>query len=184
MRIDRSQWIVSGSIVAMIAVFSVGVWFPESRNLAEYNERIVQAQEELGPSFYEPAMMNKRMNEVETLKEKADSSARFVPERSELASVLRSLTHAVESQGVQDQMFQTREAKEYKHYVEMPLQLEFEDTFAAVYGVLEQIESLPRLVRVETINLRMLDRENVQQAAPVMQASLRLSSFYTGREEK
>lgn len=181
---DRSQWIVLGSIGLLSAVFSLAVWLPESRKLAGYEDRIVAAQEELGPSFFEPAMMGKRVNEVESLKEEISSSARFVPQRSELASVLRSLTQAVESGGVTNQSIQTRESKQYKHYAELPISLEFEDTFSAAYGVLEQIESLPRLVRVDALSLRVLDRDDAPRLTPVMQASLRLSSFYTGGEEK
>lgn len=183
MQNDKSQWIMIGTIVAITAAFTLGVWLPESRKLAGYQERITQAQEELGPSFLEPALMGERVSEVEALKDELNSSARCVPNRAELASVLRSLTEAVESQGATDQSFQTRETKQYKHYSELPLSLEFEDTFAAAYGVLQQIESLPRLVRVDAINLRVMDRDDAQQSAPVMQASLRLSSFYTGQEE-
>lgn len=183
MQNDKSQWIMIGSIAAITAAFTLGVWLPESRKHAGYQERITQAQEELGPSFFEPALMDERVSEVEALKDELNSSARYVPNRSELASVLRSLTEAVESQGVSDQSFQTRETKRHKHYSELPLSLEFEDTFKASYGVLRQIESLPRLVRVDAVNLRVLDRDGPEQSAPVMQASLRLSSFYTGQEE-
>jgi len=181
---NKSQWIVFGLIAVLVAVFSLGVWLPESRKLAGYQERIVTAQEQLGPSFFEPAMMDKRMTEVQALKDEISSSARYVPERSELAPVLRALTEAVESRGVDNQRFQARESKHYKHYAELPLSLEFEDTFDVVYGVLQEIESLPRLVRLEAMSLRVLDRDRKQEISPVMQASLRLNSFYTAREEK
>ena len=184
MQNDKSQWIVIGVIVAMTAAFTLAVWLPESRKQAGYQERIAQAEQELGPSFFEPAMVDERVTEVEALKDELNSSTRSVPVRPELASVLRSLTKAVESQGVADQRFQTRETKRHKHYSELPLSLEFEDTFEASYGVLRQIETLPRLVRVNAMNLRVLDRDDAESAAPVMQASLRLSSFYTGGEEE
>ncbi|MEM1381887.1 MAG: type 4a pilus biogenesis protein PilO [Pseudomonadota bacterium] len=183
MQNDKSQWIVISVIATMTAAFTLGVWLPESRKQAGYQERITQAQEQLGPSFFDPAMVDQRVSEVEALKDELASSARSVPTRPELASVLRSLTQAVESQGVSDQRFQTRENKRYKHYAELPLSMEFEDTFAACYGVLRQVETLPRLVRVDALNLRVLDREHSASAAPVMQASLRLSSFYTGGED-
>lgn len=184
MQNDKSQWIVIGSIAAMTAAFTLGVWLPENRKIAGYQERITAAQEQLGPSFFEPGMMDERMQEVEKLKEELKSSARYVPEQPELASVLKSLTKAVESQGVSEQRFQTREAKTYKHYTELPLSLEFEDTFASSYGVLQEIEALPRLVRVDALNLRVLDRDGPDLAAPLMQASMRLSSFYTDGEER
>lgn len=184
MQNDKSQWIVIGSIVAMSAAFTLGVWLPENRKLAVYQERIVEAQDELGPSFFEPAMMDRRVNEVETLKNQLNSSTRLVPSQPELASVLRSLTEAVEAEGVNEQSFETREIKQYKHYAELPLTLEFGDSFAASYGVLKQIESLPRLVRVDAISLRVLDRDIKKNTSPMMQATLRLSSFYTGQEGK
>lgn len=184
MQNNQSQYVVIGVIAVITGAFALGVWLPESKKLKGYQQRIVGAQEELGPSFFEPAMMDERVSEVEALKEELHSSTRFVPDGPELASVLRSLTESVESQGVQGQTLQTREAKQHKHYAELPLSLEFEDEFTSAYGVLQQIESLPRLVRVEAMNLRVLDRGEAPQGAPLMQASLRLSSFYTGREEK
>lgn len=183
MQIDKSQWMVIGSIVLMVAVFALGVWLPESRQIAAYQDRIAHAEEELGPSFFEPAMMDERVNEVEALKQELNSSTRYVPNRPELASVLRSLTEAVESQGVSEQSLQTRETRFHRHFSEIPLSLEFEDSFTASYGVLQQIESLPRLVRVDAMNMRVLDRDGSKQLSPVMQTTLRLSSFYTGREE-
>ncbi|MBB6430031.1 type 4a pilus biogenesis protein PilO [Algisphaera agarilytica] len=184
MQIDKSQWMVMGAIGFMLAAFALGVWLPESKKVAGYQERIASAEEELGPSFFEPAMMDQRVNEVEALKQELSNATRYVPNRPELASVLRSLSQAVESQGVSEQSLQTRETRRHLHYSEIPLTLEFEDTFTASYGVLEQIESLPRLVRVDAMNMRVLDRDGSEQTSPVMQTTLRLSSFYTGAEEK
>ncbi|MEM9420229.1 MAG: type 4a pilus biogenesis protein PilO [Planctomycetota bacterium] len=183
MQIDKSQWVVIGSIFLMVAAFTLGVWLPESKKIAAYQERIAHAEEELGPSFFKPALMDERANEVQALKQELNSSTRHVPNRPELASVLKSLTEAVESQEVSGQSLQTRDTRSHRHYSEIPLSLEFEDTFAASYGILQRIESLPRLVRVDAMNMRVLNRDETEHSSPVMQTSLRLSSFYTGREE-
>ncbi|MEM1109402.1 MAG: type 4a pilus biogenesis protein PilO [Planctomycetota bacterium] len=181
---NKMQWVVAGVIVTMVVVFTLGVLLPELRKISEYEERIVLAQEELGPSFLEPTVMDQKLNEVEELKEELNTSTRYVPDRPELASVLRSLTEVVESQGISDQRLQVRETKRHKHYAELPLSLEFEDTFSSTFGVLKQIESLPRLVRLEAMNLRVVERDPSSASAPRMQASLRLSSFYIHGEEE
>ena len=177
MSIDKSQWIVAGAVLSLLAVFVLGVWMPENRKLKHHEQRIARAQEELGPDYLEPAMMDQRLNEVETLRQELDATTRTVPDRPGLASVLRSLTQAVESQGVTGQVLQVRETRQHPGYAELPLSLEFEDSFAAAYAVLREVESLPRLVRLEALNLRVVERG--ADSPPVTQASLRLSSFYT-----
>lgn len=183
MLMNKSNGVVACCIAGLSAAFGLGVWLPESRNIAAYQQRIVTAQEALGPSAFQPAMVDRQLDEVERLREELHSSERYVPEGPELASVMRSLTQAVEAEGVSGQRFQTMETKTYKHYAVMPVELEFEDSFTSVYGVLERIETMPRLVRVESLNLRLMEKDNARTTAPRMQASLRLSGFHTGQQE-
>lgn len=183
MLMNKAQCVLSCCIGGMSCAFALGVWLPESRNLAGYQERILAAQEELSPRGLQPTVMNQKLTEVERLRDKLDSSERYIPRDAELASVLRGLTEAVEAEGVTEQDFQTDEPRRYKHYSVLPVELEFEDTFNASYGVLERVETMPRLVRVESLNLRVMDRESSKSGAPRMQASLRLSGFYTGPQE-
>lgn len=183
MLMNKANGVVACCIAGLSVAFGLGVWLPESRNLASYQERIVAAQEALGPSAFQPAMVDKKLNEVEKLRNELESAERYVPHGPELASVMRSLTQAVEAEGVGGQHFKTMETASYKHYTVMPVELEFEDSFAAAYGVLERIETMPRLVRVESLNLRLLDEDNAKTTAPRMQASMRLSGFHTGQQE-
>jgi len=185
MRIEKDHWIVSGVIALLFVAFGLGVWMPNSQRLASYRDRIAEAQEKLGPNFNQPAAMADRQAEVAQLRQQVNSSDRYVPDGPELASVLRSLAEAVETQGISEQAFQSQQTREFKHYSEAPVEIEFESGFAAAYSVLEQIETMPRLVRVDALSLRVSNPnhgEAVQK--PRVQVSYRLSSFFTGRQEE
>ncbi|MEM9883751.1 MAG: type 4a pilus biogenesis protein PilO [Planctomycetota bacterium] len=179
--VKKIDWVVAGVLLLMIGGFVVGVWLPEGKRKASYAARIAEAETALGPRDVGPATMARRERQIEALQAKLDDSERTVPHRPDLAAVLRSLTEAVEAEGVVGQRFELGEPAAHRHYTEVPIELEFERGFPSAFAVLRRIETLPRLVRVDALNLRLLD--DGEAGGPRTAATLRLSSFYTADEE-
>lgn len=182
MRIDRDLMIVSGLIGVMSAGFLLGVWLPENRKVTGFQERIAAAEEKLGPNFNQPAALASQREQVDELRDQVDASDRHIPANPELAELLRSLTEAVKAQRIGDQEFQTQANRDHRHYSEVPVELELRGRFEAAYDVLEQIETMPRLIRVDAMNLRLIDDGHAMRE-PRMHAAFRLSGFYTERQE-
>ncbi|MEO1237306.1 MAG: type 4a pilus biogenesis protein PilO [Planctomycetota bacterium] len=183
MRIRKDQALVAGAIASAVLAFTFGVWLPESRALRELDARIAAAQAELGPDFLEPTSMDRQQREVDEMRDRLESADRYVPDSPDLASVLRSLTEAVESRGVRGQQFRTSPTRRHRRYCEVPIELEFSDTFLSAYAVLEEIERMPRLVRVDALSFRATSREPAADAPTPTSATFRLSSFYTEPQE-
>ncbi|MEM7626845.1 MAG: type 4a pilus biogenesis protein PilO [Planctomycetota bacterium] len=182
MRIEKDQWIVAGVIASLTLAFVFAVWLPENRKTARYQERIDAAQKTLGPNFNQPAALAARMEEVDELQDKVESSDRFISAEPELAKLLRSLTEAARGQAIGDQQFNTQPSRHFKHYSEIPVGLEMRSSFDAAYGLLEAIETMPRVVRLDALSLRLIDQDSAK-TKPQMQANFRLSGFYTDRQE-
>ncbi|MEM6459756.1 MAG: type 4a pilus biogenesis protein PilO [Planctomycetota bacterium] len=180
--LKKPNWIVAGVIVLLIGGFVVGVWLPERKQRAAQQSRIAEAETALGPRDVGPATMARRQRQIDALQTKLSDSERTVPHRPDLAAVLRSLTEAVEAEGVAGQRFELGEPAAHRHYTEVPIELEFERGFPSAFAVLRRIEALPRLVRVDALNLRLLDDDG-EAGGPRTAATLRLSSFYTADEE-
>lgn len=183
MWIEKDKWIVASIIGGLTLVFVFAVWMPEGRKLAQYQERIDAAEEALGPNFNQPAALAARMGEVDDLQDKVNSSDRYVSAEPELAALLRSLTEAAKAKQVGDQEFNTQPSRHYKHYSEIPVELELRSSFDATYGLLEAIETMPRVVRVDGLSLR-LTGQGSSRTKPQMQATFRISGFFTERQEE
>jgi Tfp pilus assembly protein PilO len=183
MQIEKDQWIVFAVIAGLTLAFVVGVWMPESRKVTELKARIATAESELGPNFSQPTALAERQERVAALQQQLEASDRFVPQGPELAKLLLSLAEATEVQGIDDPQTQTHESRHYRLYSEIPVELEMAGDFASIYRLLGEIEAMPRLVRIDALNLRRVqtDREPGSEG-PAMRASLRLNSFFTPLE--
>lgn len=182
MSIERNQWIVASVIAGLVLVFIFAVWVPESRKLARYQERIEAAELALGPNFNQPAVLATRMQEVEELQARMDSSDRYIAADPDLAELVRSLTEAAKANQVRDQEFSIKTNRDYKQYSEIPVELETRGSFDAVYGLIEAIEMMPRVVRIDGLSLRTVGRGS-QRVQPEMEATFRMSGFFTERQE-
>lgn len=184
MWISKQQAIL-GSVLGIITlVFTLGVWWPQMRELSEQRTRIDVAQEKLGPTFNQAASVSSREHDVVALREALDASSRYVPREQELAELLRSLTQAVQDQGLTEQQVEAREVRQYKNYGVIPADLQISGSFDAVYSVIEAIENLPRLVRLDAMNLRVAEPRRGEAATGQVHASLRLSTFFGGGMEE
>ena len=184
MKIEKDHWVVACILAGLFAAFGLGVWWPSQIKLRGYQERIAQAQEELGPNFNQPEVILQREKDIDVLRAKIESSPRYVPQETGLATVLRNLTQAVNAQQIHSQTISTQAIREYKQYSEVPVELEFTSSFTAAYGVLREIETMPRLVRVDALSLRLQAAAEGRISQPRVEASYRLSSFFTGEPEE
>jgi Tfp pilus assembly protein PilO len=184
MHIDKEQGIVLGVIATLVLAFVVGVWLPDSRKMQVYQERIATAEEQLGPNFHRPTALAEREKRVQLLRARLAASDRTIPEGPELAPLLLSLARTVQDQGVADPQTQTLDVRHHRFYSEMPVELELTGDFASLFRVLQSIETMPRLVRLDALNLRSLREDAGGGTHPRMRASLRLSSFFTPTGEE
>ena len=185
MQIDRNQWIVFGIIAAMTLAFVLGVWMPESRSIRQSRERIRNAEVSLGPNFNQPTALAERQRSVDLLRDQLAASDRHVPQGPEIAKLLLSLAEATQASGVVDPQTQTSESRHHLLFSEMPVEIEAGGDFASIYRLLSSVESMPRLVRVDALNLRRARRVVGDAASdtPTMRMSMRVNSFYTPAEE-
>ena len=175
MRIEKDQIITLSVIAAMGAAFTLAAWLPARAESRGYTERIEAARATLGPRMQADvlAASDRAVRELQT---RLGEQERFVPEAPELASVLRSLTRAVRDRGVQEHELETLETARYDRYSVIPARLAFHAEFEQTFDVLTDIESMPRLIRVDRLALRA-DRDG-DPLNPTLDASMQLSTFH------
>lgn len=176
MSIEKDQTLTLAMIVVLAVLFSIIVWLPEHRRIKEYNQRIEAARQTLGPDFDETNLVTTRDGEVQRLRDRVSGSDRYIPARPDIASLIRDVTTCAKSEGIEKQQLETLQNKAYKQYNVIPVHLECTGDFPSLHALLSNIENMRRLVRVESLNLRL--RPSADGGDQVT-ATFRLSTFFT-----
>ena len=184
MRVEKSYIVVLAAAATMLGGFGLGVWLPENRRAEAMRNRIATAEEKLGPNFNQPTALIERQERLASMREQLASHDRQIPVGDDLASLLRSLAQAIADQGLDKQEVKTGDARHHRHFSEVPVELDLEGDFESIYALLDDIESMPRLTRIDALNLRVQpDTQERALASPSIRASLRLVSFFTPEPE-
>lgn len=177
MRIERDQVLLVAAILAVMVAFGVFGYMPLRNNRQEAKERIDVYKAQLASDLAGAKQLPKLREEVEALRSALAGAQRDVPTQSELASLLRTLSSELDRQSVTDKEVQTRPIQEGTDYHVLPVSLRFTGTFGAVYGFVKQIESMPRLIRIDRLEL-----VSAPDGAGRLTARIELSTFFTSGE--
>ena len=176
MRIEKDQVITLGVMAALGVAFGLFAWMPARAESRSYTQRIEAARAHLGPQTQGDALAE-RDRSVRDLQAEINEQDRYVPAGPELASVLRSLTRAVRDRGIQEHELETLETAEFARYSVIPARLAFQSDFGQAFNVLTDIEAMPRLIRVDQLELRA--QRDGDTSNPTLDATMRLSTFHS-----
>lgn len=173
---DARRWIM---IIALFVALAAGLWYPAHNERTALQQRIDKAQQELGVDLAATSGLSQLEMQVRQMKQQMSGAQRYIPQQDEMSEVLRSLTTALSNQGVQQREVVAGTPRHDANYSATPITLEFESDFHAAYQVLREMESLPRLMRVEQFRLQA----NVRQPTGRLRVHLQLSAFFASQQE-
>lgn len=153
MRIERDQIRNLGIVAGLLVALGAGVWVPAHASRSDLHERIEKAKRELGLDGAGAEELRRLNSDVLNLRDLTSQSQRYVPSEDELAEVLRALTESMATFGVTVHEVIVSDPQHFRDYSLIPVKIEFSGTFPAAYGVLRQIESMPRLLRVDDLQM-------------------------------
>jgi len=171
-------WIAS-FVVVLVAYGLLG-WYPQRSERSQLRNQIAQTQQNLAGDAADRLSIDKLEATVAELRQSTTDAQRLVPDQPELADLLRGLSDALIEQGVNGHEITTQPIEQLAHFQAIPISIEYRAPFTASYGVIEQIVSLPRLLRVDALHL-MLDEGSENG---VLEVNLRLSAFVAAPAEE
>lgn len=177
MRVERDQLILMGVLGAAAAAFTVAVYMPVRSQQSQAREQIQAYRSQLDMDLAGSKELPKLLEQVNSLREACNGAQRDVPTQSELASLLRSLSSELEKQHATDKEVQMRPIIQGADYHVQPVSLRFTASFPAVYGFLKRLESMPRLIRIDRLELT-----GTPDKGGSLTARIELSTFFTDGE--
>lgn len=172
--LDRSEFKRLALLAVVFVIFGAGLWWPAHAERTDLQSRIDHAQRELDRDLADAEHLPELHQRVEELREALSGAHRYVPREDELDQLLRDLTQAMQTYAVADADLTTRETRRFAEYSLVPMTLEFRSSFPAAFGVIEQIETMSRLVRIDRMEIEPAQRDEL---SPV-HVRLELSTFF------
>ena len=168
---------VHGWIIGAVAfcLLVAGVWYPYHRVRGDMLRRIDAARQELGLSPDGSDDWTTLPTHVAMLREQTRGAQKYVPEEDEISEVLRGLTTSLDAHGVRRPEVTTRKIKHYADYSVIPVNVQFSAPFPDTFGVLKRLEALPRLIRIDSLEM---ESDTRRRRAPLT-VGLELSTFFS-----
>ncbi|MEE9212496.1 MAG: type 4a pilus biogenesis protein PilO [Phycisphaeraceae bacterium] len=175
MRIERDQVKTMLILVSLSGAFALGVYVPNKLKAANLDARIAKARYQLGFELADTRSLRRLAEDVAQLQQAVSGAQRYVPQRDELADLLRQISHQLNDQQVGEPEFQTEPIRHGPDYSVMPVSLRFTASFPEVFGFLRQIELMHRLIRIERL---MIEADTGDPTRP-LKVEIELSTFFS-----
>lgn len=175
MQISRGDFKTLAVLAAVFAVFAVGLWLPASFERSKIQDRITAARDELNNQKYSAQDLANLNRNVLDLRASVRGTQRYIPEEDELDELLRSLAESLQSFDVRQQEVETSRMEHHADYTVVPVAVRFEGSFPTTFGIISQIESMPRLLRIERMELQPQRQDRANQPLLV---TLEINTFF------
>ncbi len=175
MPIERDQLKTLAIIGVLFVLFAAAIWLPGHFTRQSLERRIDAARHALGVMPDQGAGLSEWYAQVIDLREQVRGAQRYVPEKDELAQVLRGLTAAMQQHQVTHPELTTRDVQHFANYSLIPANVQFSAPFPQVFGVLDEIEAMPRLIRIDRLDIE----SNPQRSDMPLAVTMELSTFFS-----
>lgn len=152
MLIEKDQVRAMIILGVMTGIFGLGFWLPNRLHENRLNAELEDVKESLVVDKHDPEKLAVMVRQVGDLKALTQQSQKYVPQSDELADLLRQLSIELERQSVSGQEIQTGTIIHGQEYSVVPITLRFKGSFPAVFGFLQRIESMQRMIRVTKLD--------------------------------
>ena len=185
MTATREKWMLLGTLV--LTTLFVCFFIVPNYNIAS------QASSESDVLEARIEQLHRRKAEVEqmyldfkAMEEQVQRECKHVPSAPDMAQIVKALSLEVDGRHVLDQGFTTGSistlSQQEDTFEVQPLAVTLHADFESIFSILQNAESMNRLVQVSSV--RMSRREaDADETAPVLEAAIGLHALYDTEEE-
>ncbi len=159
--------------IAIAAIFATGVVTPYMRHMTSVKQGVTNVQSDLlqlGSRIQRAKRVFEATRAKETALEVFDAA---IPQRVQLGEFLEAVDRLAQEAGVTDKNVTPSEAIIQEDLGCLPIQIRFTGEFASVYAFLEKVEQLPRVARIQKLELSADD-----EAPEMLVSSMTLHVYF------
>lgn len=137
----------------MLGLFVLVVLVPYGIRDARLNNRIKTARADLGIDQADNQGLVQVYEEVKRRRAELNERGRHIPDKDGISGVIKDFSGLINSPGVTGQEIVTDQAEYYADYNIQPVRIQFSAPFATAFDLVERIETLSSVVRVDRLEI-------------------------------
>jgi Tfp pilus assembly protein PilO len=178
MKPNRTVMLAAGWAALVAVGGAVGV-LPAARERARLSAEIESLRVELAKPTDGPEVVDRLTEDLNRLREFGRGRMTPIPRESDTAGLMGMLSATLTEAGIDRRDITTRSTKMHGDTASLPVTVSMNGRFPSVYRVLAEIESMPRLVRVERVRLRAQEtKPGVPDRDGHLRAELSIEAFF------
>jgi len=171
------------SFIGVLIIVGAGYFLfmrPRGLEIAAQKEAVVQRQEELRELRKVALQIRDVEQEINRLKEALKFFESKLPQQKEVDVILRKMWVIAEESGLKTGRVMALKAKNTGRYNVQPIEISLDGSFDGFYKFLLALERLPRIIKVQAIELQKADTKKKEQQSPDnrIQASILMDMFF------
>jgi Tfp pilus assembly protein PilO len=170
----KAQWVLGAFIAAMVVGFIVVCYRPNRSELGRLHARIAADRHELSANESRVTTLPAVALEVDRLRVSLENFDHRLPSTPELAEFLRNINQISRQTSLQKLSVRQESPIRLDLFSEQPIVMRFQGNFREVWSFLLQIETLPRLTRVRSLQLKSVDSK-----LGIVDVQLALNIYFT-----
>lgn len=156
-RSGKAQWILGGVMIAMVAYFVLFSYLPQSSRLKSLSAGIQSKQRELSASQSRANTLPTVKVDLDKLRLSVDNYDKKLPRQAALGEFLKNITQLSAQASLRNLSVQPGLPRRLDRVSELPISMHFEGDALSVFAFLRQTEQMPRITRVQNVELHTLD---------------------------
>ena len=179
MTATRERWMLFGTFVLTVLFVSLFIW-PNYKNAKFASKETENLESRIQQIELRQAEVEKMRIDYENLKLQVSEDCKHVPSDPDMSQIVQTLSLEVDGQKVLDQTFTagaTSTESSNNGFAIQPLAITLNADFESIFSVIQNVESMNRLVRVSSV--RFLRKESdSDKLAPALEAAIGLHAMY------
>lgn len=174
---DRRSWQTTLVLALAASSLVVGLWYPMNRRHQQVQQQLTQAQSELAQQTLKTGSPLQLQQQIRTIKNELGRRGSQVPTQNDVPALLRTLSQLAESQQLGEAQIINRPVLAGDQYQAVPMAIQFKGPFPQAFGMLKDVESMERLLRVTRLDVSR--DTSVATGGPAnVNVSLELAAFF------
>ncbi len=175
-RISRNRWIAIVVTLVMVACF-VGLFYvPNAREAKAAARKLAEARTARAVKWRQSQGLAKLDEEVVAMTIDYQRNLSRIPSEAKMPEFLKSVSGLLAIAGIQQREVVPEVPQAKEGYVEQPMEIAFEAPFWVGYGILDRLESMDRIIRVERLQMVSLPG-----SAGRVRMKMRIIIFYSNK---
>jgi Tfp pilus assembly protein PilO len=156
--LTRAQWWMALGLLALIALVGLLLIHPASARLAAIGERIELQRRELQTAETRLAGLPSVELQTEQLRQRVEYFDRQMPRHRDLPQLIGDVTKISRSVSLGKLAWRPEATqRRTEQFTELPLDFTFQGNFLNVFSFLSHVEDMPRLTRLQKLDLQAKD---------------------------